>query len=51
MFPKICLTAAINFLSEEIDLLIDDKEQIVTVEIPLFVQLKVIETEPGFKGR
>ncbi|MBI1932778.1 MAG: elongation factor P [Ignavibacteriales bacterium] len=35
---------------EEIDLLMDDKEQIVTVEIPLFVQLKVIETEPGFRG-
>ncbi|MFZ1288830.1 MAG: elongation factor P [Melioribacteraceae bacterium] len=35
---------------EEIELLLDDKEQIITVEIPLFVQLKVIETEPGFRG-
>jgi len=35
---------------EEVDLLLDDQDQIVTVEIPLFVQLKVIETEPGFRG-
>ncbi len=35
---------------EEVDILVDDNEQIVTVEIPITVQLKVIETEPGFKG-
>lgn len=35
---------------EEIDVLLDDVENIVTVEIPLFVNLKVIETEPGFRG-
>ncbi len=35
---------------EEVEILVDDNEQIVTVEIPITVQLKVIETEPGFKG-
>lgn len=35
---------------EEVELLLDDKEKIVTVDIPIFVTLKVVETEPGFKG-
>lgn len=35
---------------EEVDLLLDDNDQIVTVEIPLTVKLKVIETDPGFRG-
>ncbi|MCB0744063.1 MAG: elongation factor P [Ignavibacteriales bacterium] len=35
---------------EEVELLLDDQDKIVTLEIPLFVQLKVIETEPGFRG-
>ena len=35
---------------EEIDLLLDENDQIINVEIPIFVQLEVIETEPGFKG-
>lgn len=35
---------------EQVDLLLDDNDQIVTLEIPLFVELKVLETEPGFKG-
>lgn len=35
---------------EEVDLLLDDQDQIVSVEIPLFVHLKVVETEPGFRG-
>ena len=41
-----------KFLKEgdEIDLLLDDNDQIVTVEIPLTVQLKVLETDPGFRG-
>lgn len=34
----------------EIDLLLDDKDQIISAEIPIFVALKVVETEPGFKG-
>ncbi len=36
--------------SEEVELLVDDNDQIVTAELPIFVYLEVIETEPGFKG-
>ncbi len=35
--------------SEEVDILFNGDE-IITVEIPIFVNLKVIETEPGFRG-
>jgi elongation factor P len=35
--------------SEEIDILFNDSE-IISVEIPVFSILKVIETEPGFRG-
>ncbi|MBL1212085.1 MAG: elongation factor P [Ignavibacteriae bacterium] len=35
---------------EQIDILLDDADAIVTAEIPIFVELKVVETEPGFKG-
>ncbi len=35
---------------DEVELLIDDTEQIISVDIPIFVQLKVVETEPGFRG-
>lgn len=35
---------------EQVDLLLDDNDKIVTLEIPLFVTLKVVETEPGFRG-
>lgn len=35
--------------SEEIEILFNGAE-IISVEIPIFVNLKVIETEPGFKG-
>lgn len=35
--------------SEEIDILFNNTE-IISVEIPVFINLKVIETEPGFKG-
>lgn len=34
----------------EVELLLDDKEQIINVELPVFVNLVVVETEPGFKG-
>ena len=34
----------------EVELLLDDNEKIINVEIPVFVNLKVIETEPGFRG-
>ena len=36
--------------STEIEILFDHDENIVTVEMPLFVELEVVETEPGFKG-
>ncbi len=35
--------------SEEVDILFNG-EEIINVEIPIFVTLKVVETEPGFKG-
>jgi len=35
--------------SEEIDILFDG-DAIINVEIPIFINLKVVETEPGFKG-
>lgn len=35
--------------SEELEILFN-KDDIITVEIPVFVFLKVVETEPGFKG-
>ena len=40
-----------EFLKEslELDILFDGSE-IINVEIPIFIELKVIETEPGFKG-
>jgi elongation factor P len=42
---------AIKFLkeSEEVDILFNGNE-IVNVEVPVFVHLKVASTEPGFKG-
>ncbi len=41
-----------KFLKEglEVEMLHDDKDEIVTVEIPIFINLEVVETEPGFKG-
>ncbi|NLT50171.1 MAG: elongation factor P [Ignavibacteria bacterium] len=41
-----------KFLKEgiEVDLLLDNNEEIISVEIPIFVQLKVTATEPGFRG-
>ncbi len=35
--------------SEEVEVLLNG-DDIISVDIPIFVQLKVIETEPGFKG-
>ncbi len=41
-----------EFLKEgvEVELLLDNTDQIISAEIPIFVVLKVLETEPGFKG-
>lgn len=36
--------------SEAVELLHDDKDEIIVAEAPIFVQLEVTETEPGFKG-
>ncbi|MBU1098573.1 MAG: elongation factor P [Ignavibacteriae bacterium HGW-Ignavibacteriae-2] len=36
--------------SEEVELLLDDKDSIISVDLPVFVYLKVIQTEPGFRG-
>jgi len=36
--------------SEEVELLLDDEEKIILAEIPVFVQLQITETEPGYKG-
>jgi len=36
--------------SEEVELLHDDNDAIVIAETPIFVQLEVTETEPGYKG-
>ncbi len=35
--------------SEEVEIL-SNGDEIINVEIPIFVNLKVVETEPGFKG-
>lgn len=42
---------SVKFIKEstEVEILFD-KETIISVEIPIFINLKVIETEPGFKG-
>ncbi|MGA7836730.1 MAG: elongation factor P [Ignavibacteriaceae bacterium] len=41
----------VNFLKEsmEVEILFNGTE-IINVETPIFVQLKVVETEPGFRG-
>lgn len=41
-----------KFLKEsyEVELLVDENDQIINAEIPIFVTLEVIETEPGFRG-
>ena len=42
---------SVNYLkeSEEIEILFDGSE-IISVDTPIFAILKVVETEPGFKG-
>lgn len=42
---------SVKFLkeSEEVEILFNGSE-IINVEIPIFINLKVIETEPGFRG-
>lgn len=41
-----------DFLKEgiEVEVLVDENDQIIIVEPPIFVELEVTQTEPGFKG-
>ena len=41
-----------NYLKEgeSVELLLDENDLIINVDIPIHVQLEVIETEPGFRG-
>jgi elongation factor P len=40
-----------EFLKESLELeILFDGNDIINVEIPIFIELKVVETEPGFKG-
>lgn len=49
--PKDLFGDGVEYLkeSDEVEILFDGSE-IVTVELPVFTTLKVVETEPGFKG-
>ena len=49
--PKSLFGDGVGYLkeSEEVEFLFN-KDEIISVEIPIFVYLKVIETEPGFRG-
>jgi len=49
--PKELFGDGVDYLkeSDEVEILFN-KDDIVNVEIPVFVILKVVETEPGFKG-
>ncbi|MEE9449250.1 MAG: elongation factor P [Ignavibacteriaceae bacterium] len=41
----------VNFLKESVDVeILFNGPEIILVEIPTFINLKVVETEPGFKG-
>lgn len=48
---KELISDGIKFLkeSEEVEVLLNGSE-IISVEIPIFINLKVVETEPGFRG-
>jgi elongation factor P len=49
--PKNHFGDGVNYLkeSEEVEILFN-KDDIISVEIPIFVYLKVTQTEPGFRG-
>ena len=48
---KTLFNEGVKFLkeSEEVEVLLNGNE-IISVDIPIFINLKVIETEPGFRG-
>jgi elongation factor P len=49
--PKELFSEGVMFLkeSEEVEIFFNGSE-IISVEIPIFINLRVVETEPGFKG-
>ena len=49
--PKELFSEGLKFLkeSEEVEILFNGSE-IISVEIPIFINLRVVETEPGFRG-
>jgi len=49
--PKNYFGEGVNFLkeSEEVEIQFNGSE-IISVDIPIFIALKVVETEPGYKG-
>jgi len=55
-YEQIALTAAqigdgVNYLKEGLTLeILTHKGETVSIELPIAVELKVVETEPGFKG-
>lgn len=49
--PVLSFGDAVNYMkgSDEVEILFNGDE-IITIEPPIFVNLKVVETEPGFRG-
>jgi elongation factor P len=49
--PVLSIGDGVNYLkeNEEVEILFN-KDDIINVEIPIFVNLRVVETEPGFRG-
>ncbi|MBN1638269.1 MAG: elongation factor P [Ignavibacteriales bacterium] len=50
--PEDFFGEGVVFLIEgsEVEILLDDDEEMISGEIPIFMQLRVVETEPGFRG-
>ncbi len=49
--PAELFGGGVDYLKESVDVdILFDGTEIINVEIPIFVNLKVVETEPGFKG-
>lgn len=49
--PRNLFSDSVKFLkeSEEVEIVLNGSD-IISVDIPIFINLKVVETEPGFKG-
>ncbi len=50
--PEDSVGDAKDYLKEgtELELLVDEDDNIISIEPPIFVELEVVETEPGFRG-